>query len=630
VIRGSTRPAWAARLGTPARVRVAGVFVFSLTVFALWWAAFYPGLLTYDSRQQWEQAQAWVFVDWHPAFHTWLIALLTRVWYSPAAITSLHVLALAAVLASLTRRLERFSVRPTWAVLGPCFVAAWPSTGPLLPIVWKDIPFAISVLWLFAEVLDLVADPNRYLDRWTRPARLAIAAILVLGFRHNGIFVVGLVLAAVLVTHLRHWRRLLLVCAVVLAGNVGIKQGLYAYLDVYEAPVLFSYTTLMHDMAAFVDDHWDDMSADDQAFLASILPYEEWVDAYVCQQATGLIVNDHFTDPAIVDHTGQPPVLADNPQSPFLEAHRGEFRSMWFRFVRRWPHTFYDHHIGCVGSLAWLPWHRTGVEVLEPPVTTVNDIPGVTLEPLNDDLHDALVDVRTWWGKNGVAGDPWHERWRRVITWRAVVWCYAGLAAVALAAWRRRRWNVLAIGAPGLASQLSVLVATPGQSFRYMFPAYLCALASLALFSGPRRTRGEEAADADGTDVDEGVALPDAGGDEGPGEGARDALDDERPVDDAGEPTPAPVVDVAGGVAEGPEVLATSNVRDAPPRLVGHGEHDGATGDAGDLGEGGTGDGHVLEDLDREDEVEDAVGERERRTVGEEGGEPSRTPTGRE
>ena len=92
---------------------------------------------------------------------------------------------------------------------------------------------------------------------------------------------------------------------------------------------------------------------------------------------------------------------------------------------------------------------------------------------------------------------PWDRNERRWLTWRAVTWCYAAFAIVIGVAMRRRGWRFLLAMAPGFAAWFSVLTFTPGQSARYMFPAYLCALATLPLLSllwrDPRPRRGVRA-----------------------------------------------------------------------------------------------------------------------------------------
>ena len=483
---------------TPARVRVLGVFVFSLAVFLLWWAAFYPGIMTVDSMQAWEQAEAWIFQDWHPVFHTWVIAVLTRVWFSPAIVSLAQAIFFAAVLASLTRRLERARVRPLLAVGVPCLIALSPQSGFMSTVLWKDVPFAISVLWVFCEVLDVAADPARFFaSRW-RCARFGAALLAVLLFRQNGTLVAGIVLLGVVAVFRRYWRELALTVAVSFGGYALVTGPLYTYLDAWPTPALFTYTTFMHDMAAFVTYHADEMSPDEVAFLEQILPLERWSvhddetnpdGLYYCRQATPLIFPPEFYPSQRVDRDGNlvptaslPAVVTQNPQSVFLEQHTGEFRDLWFRFVRRWPDTFLGQRF-CVGSLAWSPWHRSGLEVLVPPRRIIDNSNGLATAPLSHGLSDVMNGVLDVWGREGP----------RVLTWRAAPWAYFGFVCCWLGAKRRRDWRFLVVVLPGFAAWFSVLTFTPGQSSRYMFPAYLCGVAALAFLGRPRTPPAEPA-----------------------------------------------------------------------------------------------------------------------------------------
>lgn len=472
---GEGTPAWHAWL----------VGEFSLLVFLLWWAGYYPGISTVDSMQAWEQGKAWIFENWHPVFHTWLIALAQRVWFTPAAVILVQIVALAAVLGSLNRRLSRANVAPRAAIAAPCLLALSPQTSFFSVVMWKDIPFAISVLWVFTEVLDLACDPERFLSRRRNIARLGASWLAVLLFRHNGILVAGIVILGVLIAYRQSWRKLMLGVLIAVVGTVGVRGPLYSYLDAKPTPVLFSLTTFVHDMAAFVNDHGSEMSTEDRAFLANILPLNRWKapsatnlnGLYFCRQATPLIFPKEFYPPKrldsngrLVDSTSLPPVLLQNSTSVFLEQHQPEFRKMWLKFVMKWPGTFLGHRF-CVGSLAWSPWHKTGLAIFAPPEKSTVNTPELQTKPLSEPINRFLSSVLKQWNKKEV----------RFLTWRSATWVYLSFAVIVIVSRRRKDKRFLVVGLPVFAAWFSVVTFTPGQSGRYTFPAYLCACASLAL-----------------------------------------------------------------------------------------------------------------------------------------------------
>jgi hypothetical protein len=477
----------------PALVRLAKrwtsqlVALVTLLILAQWWLAYFPGISTVDSSQSWDQAHAWVFQDWHPVFYTWLMAILTRIWDSPAIVTGTQIICLSLVLGSLHRRLLRVGVSTFAAIATPVLIALSPQTGFTSMAMWKDIPFAVAVLWMFCEVLDVVADPTRYFASWWRVARFASALTMVNLLRHNGKLLVAGVVLAVFITQRKHWRRFAVSTLLVAASYVMVTGPMYSYLNAWPSPVMFSYTTFLHDMAGMVNAHESELEPADREFLNNILPIHRWKaksptnpdGLYFCRQATPLIFPPEFypkqrlnRDRKLVPASTLPAVITQNSESVFLERHRAEFRALWLKLIKRWPSTFLAHRF-CVGSLAWSPWHQTNFEVFEPPQKSGVAFPALQVKPASTGLNSFFKNVLQVWDRNEL----------RVLTWRAVIWCYLAFAAVIAVALRKRGWRFLLAMAPCFAAWFSVFTFTPGQSARYMFPAYLTALATLPLMS---------------------------------------------------------------------------------------------------------------------------------------------------
>jgi hypothetical protein len=55
-------------------------YIIPLIVGLIYWLAFFPGVMSYDSVSQWDQLSTFKITDLHPAFHTILMWMLTRVW----------------------------------------------------------------------------------------------------------------------------------------------------------------------------------------------------------------------------------------------------------------------------------------------------------------------------------------------------------------------------------------------------------------------------------------------------------------------------------------------------------------------------------------------------------------------
>ena len=68
------------------------LFFFSFAIFSFWLTVFYPGVMSTDSWDQWNQAMGAVaLVDHHPFVHTLYIKFLTYFWRSPAAVAFFQI-----------------------------------------------------------------------------------------------------------------------------------------------------------------------------------------------------------------------------------------------------------------------------------------------------------------------------------------------------------------------------------------------------------------------------------------------------------------------------------------------------------------------------------------------------------
>lgn len=123
---------------------LAGVsgYLVCLAGFVLVVVAFYPGVMSPDSIDQWGQGRAWDFYDIHPPIMSALWGLLDRVWPGPAPLLLIHnalFWGAAALLWRLTR--ERSSV----VALAFALFGFMPQVLALLGSIWKDVGLGASL-----------------------------------------------------------------------------------------------------------------------------------------------------------------------------------------------------------------------------------------------------------------------------------------------------------------------------------------------------------------------------------------------------------------------------------------------------------------------------------------------------
>ena len=127
------------KLGTLERV---GGYVVCAAGFVLTVAAFYPGVMSPDSIDEWMQGRTWNFYDIHAPVMSALWGLFDRVWPGPAGMLFLHN-ALFWGAAALFWRLTRERSRS----LALCFAAFGflPQILALLGSVWKDVGLGVAL-----------------------------------------------------------------------------------------------------------------------------------------------------------------------------------------------------------------------------------------------------------------------------------------------------------------------------------------------------------------------------------------------------------------------------------------------------------------------------------------------------
>ncbi len=126
-------------------------FWYALPMILVWFIfllAVWPGMMTPDSISQWSQLISLQFNDAHPVFHTLLLWLITRIWFSPAAIAICQIIFLSLTAAWGIGTLRGLGL-PNWAawLLAGLF-AFNPINGDMVNTIWKDIPYSTALFLL--------------------------------------------------------------------------------------------------------------------------------------------------------------------------------------------------------------------------------------------------------------------------------------------------------------------------------------------------------------------------------------------------------------------------------------------------------------------------------------------------
>lgn len=159
---------------------VDGVIVL-LTLVLFFFSAFfwYPGSVSPDSMDSWDQATTGVYRDHHPTIMAFTWRILESFSRGPQNMLFFHLLIFWGGLAILSLQLRKTFGR--WACLIP-LLGVFPPIFGMLGVIWKDIGFGSSLLMSTALVFSL-----RQKFHWYKVACLLFFLTYAINVRHNGI-----------------------------------------------------------------------------------------------------------------------------------------------------------------------------------------------------------------------------------------------------------------------------------------------------------------------------------------------------------------------------------------------------------------------------------------------------------
>lgn len=159
-------------------------FLISTFVFFLWWAAFFPGIMSPDSIDQWKQASSLQLGDWHPYLHTLYIYCLRIIYDSPATISIFQIVFTSILFSYIFSYFIKLGLgKKLIYFFFLVFISSIP-IGLYTITLWKDVPFSLCLIgFTFLICKFLIEKKVSYADCII----LILFSIGATFFRHNGI-----------------------------------------------------------------------------------------------------------------------------------------------------------------------------------------------------------------------------------------------------------------------------------------------------------------------------------------------------------------------------------------------------------------------------------------------------------
>jgi hypothetical protein len=269
------------------------IWVFSLLVF-------WPGAFTNDSSDLWRQAVTGNFNDWQSAFYSIVLYLLVRIRYSLSFIMILQILFFSLVTANGLGRFEKRGVPKPILWIISIFFAISPLNNMQVITLWKDIPYAVSFLWLTILFFEIFDSNGVWIAQKKNVVVILIVSLLISLLRQNGFPVVAVSLLILSFVYKRMRRQYLAVLIGVISIFVLIKGPIYDLIGIDRGRSGQSNLILLHHIAAHLD-AGTDIKGDEMEYLNSLLPIQDW--DYQCCYIVPIYLNKGFNEAELMSNS---------------------------------------------------------------------------------------------------------------------------------------------------------------------------------------------------------------------------------------------------------------------------------------------------------------------------------------
>ena len=321
---------------------IVSIIVFILLLIAL--LGFYPGIVSYDGDNQWQQVQSQVFTNAHPFFSTYFMYILSKIWNSVTIVILYQILLYSIAWGYFCKTLKANNKKQKIII---CIFTIIITLNPLTSLysitLWKDIIYT-SYLFISAVMLYEWSN-NNYDFKLYKYCIFGIILSMIYSYRHNGIIVsITLTIIFYIICFVNYRCKIigkkdLKASAIVLISFISlillISIPKKAFLNKSNENInnqissSSNYSTIDGYMVWIMGAHLKDNNIKDQndkKFLNKIIPLDTWKKSY---------------NPYLINNTN----LAANFDKDYLSLNKAHFKELFIKYSIRNPISIISHYL---------------------------------------------------------------------------------------------------------------------------------------------------------------------------------------------------------------------------------------------------------------------------------------------
>lgn len=279
------------------------IFAFPMfVVFLVVLLAYWPGILVSDSIFQWHQAQTGDITNWHPAYNTIYIMLLSKIINNPGFVLFVQITIMSLCIGSFLGKLEKYyKVNRIYLLICSFLIGIIPLNYNSAVVLLKDSLYSALLVLVASIIIDIVNQEN-YFKKKSNCVRFGAACLAVTLMRHNGILVIGL-LCLIMIIIWRKQRGIYIVTASVLVLYFLMTTVGFTVLSIREDNYANKYGPISHIYARILNEDKGRLSEEELEKLSKFVDLEKLETTYVPYNMDNSI-NSQKTD-ALRDNGGE-------------------------------------------------------------------------------------------------------------------------------------------------------------------------------------------------------------------------------------------------------------------------------------------------------------------------------------
>lgn len=301
-------------------------FLSFILIFTIGYLQYFPGIFTPDSIYQISQALGdSPMTSHHPIFHTTIIKvfmhLTTSVKTNIIIYCLFQMIALSFTLSFLLYYLIKKKVNLHIILSSFIFLLLSPINIMYSYTLWKDIPFAISMIYLFICFIEMASNTEIYFKKKINLAFLFCSILMVILFRNNGIYMLILSVPIILIAYRKYFVKLVLVIGTCFTCFFLIKGFIFNRYNVTKGSVAEMLSIPVQQMARVLHEEDNDITDEEKRIINKYLDVEK----------IGIVYNPRLSDP----------VKGTWKCNSFKTEYK-DFLKVWYSILKRYPITYID------------------------------------------------------------------------------------------------------------------------------------------------------------------------------------------------------------------------------------------------------------------------------------------------